>query len=41
MRSEGVRKMPIRTYECPHCDGWHLTSQAASYLIGYAAQRTA
>lgn len=22
------RKLPIRAYPCPFCNGWHLTSQA-------------
>ena len=21
-------RQPVRTYECPKCKGWHLTSQA-------------
>lgn len=24
--SKGDHKKPIRTYECPFCSGWHLTS---------------
>ena len=24
--SKGDHKKPIRTYECPSCSGWHLTS---------------
>lgn len=23
-----TRKVPTRCYECPHCHGWHLTSQS-------------
>jgi hypothetical protein len=28
------RKRPVRAYECPLCDGWHLTSQGR---IGHGA----
>lgn len=27
-RDANHRHIPVRAYECPHCRGWHLTSQA-------------
>lgn len=33
-RGEGMKKKRgsnIRAYKCPHCDGWHLTSQHDRY----------
>ena len=31
IRRRGARrtKKPTRTYLCPHCKGWHLTSEPA------------
>lgn len=31
IRRRGSRdeKKPVRVYPCPHCHGWHLTSDAA------------
>lgn len=26
-RAEGCHTKPVRAYPCPHCSGWHLTSQ--------------
>lgn len=32
IRKQGERraagKKPVRSYACPHCNGWHLTSEA-------------
>ena len=30
IRRQGARagKKPTRSYACPHCNGWHLTSEA-------------
>ncbi|WP_441227987.1 hypothetical protein AB7813_08250 [Tardiphaga sp. 20_F10_N6_6] len=24
-------RVPVRSYQCPYCFGWHLTSQAAQF----------
>ena len=29
-------KQPIRSYYCPHCDGWHTTSKT---LVEYKKKR--
>lgn len=26
-RLNGAKRIPIRAYRCPYCNGWHVTSQ--------------
>jgi hypothetical protein len=31
VQGSGRDRLPTRTYECPMCAGWHLTSQADAF----------